>query len=230
MSKDKTFLTSTEKRALKEQKKNKGVAILVLLLILSLALNVFLLMQGNISTGFDIKDKIPIIDTLTADNTEFEQFIDEYKTTFDFTVNDGGKKTEYLLFNKGDKSTLWVLDDCSILSMTTCDFTIDKWTELRALLLKRQLRWYNASEHVDSKGRIIDRENDKYVMNLGKYSLLTFTALDAPKNSADIEKFFVQLAADAQASPDKKNDTPADAEDIMNGLNDLVQSLKSDAE
>ncbi|MCR4753947.1 MAG: hypothetical protein K5868_00310 [Lachnospiraceae bacterium] len=230
MGKDKSFLTSSEKRALKEQKKRKGVAILVLLLILSLALNVFLLLQNTTITKFSITDKIPLLDTLTADNTEFEQFIDEYEATFDFTVNDGGKKTEYLLFNNGDKSTLWVLDNGSILSMTTCDFTIDKWNELRTLVLKRQLRWYNASEHVDSKGRIIDRDNDKYVMNLGKYSILAFSALDAPRNSADIEKFFVHLAADAQASPDKKTDTPANAEEVMKGLDSLIQSLKGDAE
>ncbi len=230
MSKDKSFLTSSEKRALKEQKKKKGVAILVLLLILSLALNFYLLLQNTTIKKFSITDKIPLLDTLTADNTEFEQFIDEYKATFDFTVNDGDKKTEYLLFNNRDKSTLWVLDNGSILSMTTCDFTIEKWNELRTLVLKRQLHWYNASEHFDSKGRIISRDNDKYVMNLGKYSILAFSALDAPRNSADIEKFFVQLAADAQASPDKKTDTPADAEDVMKGLDSLIQSLKGDAE
>lgn len=230
MGKDKTFLTSSEKRALKEQKKRRGVAILVLLLILSIALNVALLLQNSTITRFNITDKIPFLDTLTADNTEFEQFIDEYKATFDFTVNDGDKKTEYLLFNNGDKSTLWVLDNGSIFSMTTCDFTIEKWNELRTLVLKRQLHWYNASEHVDSKGRIVSRDNDKYVMNLGKYSILAFSALDAPRNSADIEKFFAQLAADAQASPDKKTDTPADAEDVMKGLDSLIQSLKGDAE
>ncbi len=203
MSKDKTFLTSTEKRAIKEQKKRKGIATLVLLFILSLALNVFLLLQGTLLPKFSIIDKIPFLDMLTADNTEFEEFIDKNNATFDFSVTDSGTKTEYLLFNKSDKSTLWIIENDNLLSMVSCDFTIDKWNEMRALLLKRQLHWYNESEHVDSVGRILDR-NDKYVMNLGKYSLLSFYGLETPKNSAAIEKFFVQLAADANASPDKK--------------------------
>ncbi len=58
MSKDKSFLTSSEKRALKEQKKKKGVAILVLLLILSLALNVYLLLQNTTSLIQSLKGDV----------------------------------------------------------------------------------------------------------------------------------------------------------------------------
>ncbi len=210
MKKDKTYMTSTERKALKDQKKRRGVATLVILLILSITLNVFLIIQNISLPKINVPHRLPLLDFVAVDNEQFAQRIDEKKATFDFVVNDSGKKMEYELANAGDKSVLTVTENDDYFSRVECDFTIDKWDELRALVLKYQLYHYNESEHVDSYGRVVER-NDKYILELD-YDYFYCYELETPKNAEQIEKFFVELYEAANASPDKKVGSSSDVD------------------
>ncbi len=201
MKEKKSYYTSTEKKAMQEAKKRRRQVWIVILLILSLVLNVLQFMKVKIpfiSNGISI----PILDSLLVDNSEFETFIIKNEPAIVFTVVDNGEKIEYTLEDNGDKATLSVIKNDNFLEWYRCDFDIAKYEELKKIVLSKQLKWYNSSEHVDNQGKVLS-DNSKYSLAFEVYHLVTYS-LETPKNGAEIEKFFVELDAIAKDSPDKK--------------------------
>ncbi len=201
MKKEKPFLTISEKNAIKERKKRRRLATLVFLLLVSVGINIWQIRNFKIpyiNTG----NRITILDMLFVNNDEYAAFIEQNKPDFEFVVIDAGTRKRYVLENNGDRSTLIITEDGNYFDRTQCDFSIDKWNDMKTLILKYQLHWYNASDHVNSDGKVID-QNDKYKLSFIKWSLVQYS-LETPKNAKNIESFLHTMEEAAKKDAEAK--------------------------